>query len=78
MIRLHRLNNKEFVLNAEQIKFIESTPDTLITLIGDNGKVMVRETIAEVMQKVAEFKKSCQTWPLNNSVNDHIGLEERN
>ncbi len=57
MILLHRLNNKEFLLNAEQIKLIESTPDTLITLIGDNGKMMVRESIAEIMQKVAEFKR---------------------
>lgn len=78
MIRLHRLNNKEFVLNAEHIKFIESTPDTLITLIGDNGKVMVLESIAEVMQKVAEFKRACQTWPLNESPLDMVGTVERN
>ncbi len=77
MITLHRMNNKEFVLNADHIKYIESTPDTLITLLGSGGKVMVLESIAEVMQKVAAYKRTCQAWPLTESVNDLIGTEER-
>lgn len=77
MIRLHRLNNVEFVLNADQIKFIESTPDTLISLTGENGKVMVRETIAEVLQKVAEYKRICQAWPLGNTAAELVGAQGR-
>ena len=33
MIRVTRLNGKRFVVNAEQIRYLESTPDTVITLI---------------------------------------------
>lgn len=57
MITLHRLNGKEFVLNAEQIKFIESTPDTLITLIANDEKFMVKETVEQVIQNVINYKR---------------------
>jgi flagellar protein FlbD len=56
MIILHRLNGKEFVLNAEHIKFVESTPDTLITLIGNDEKFMVKESVSEVIQRVIDYK----------------------
>ena len=42
---MHRLNGKEFVLNADQIKFIESTPDTVVTLFGNDEKFMVKEGV---------------------------------
>ena len=32
MIKVTRLNGKEFVVNAEMIQFMESTPDTVISL----------------------------------------------
>ena len=32
MIKVKRLNGKEFVVNSEFIEFIEETPDTVITL----------------------------------------------
>ncbi len=44
MIRVTRLNNQPVVINSEQIKMIEQTPDTMITLLtGD--RLMVKETI---------------------------------
>ena len=51
MITLHRLKGKEFVLNADLIKYIESTPDTLITLATANEKIMVRESVEEVVRR---------------------------
>lgn len=57
MITLHRLNGKEFVLNAEQIKFVESTPDTVITLAIDDEKFMVKESVDEVVRMVIEYKR---------------------
>ena len=57
MIKLHRLNGKEFVLNAEHIKFVESTPDTLITLINNDEKFMVKEDIDTVISSVIEYKR---------------------
>ncbi len=56
MITLHRLNGKEFVLNAEQIKFVESTPDTVITLAGDE-KFMVKEGVDQVVRMVIDYKR---------------------
>ena len=57
MIKLKRLNGKEFVVNCEMIEFVESTPDTVVTL-GSGNKIVVRDTIDEVIDKVVEYKKS--------------------
>ncbi|NUM89210.1 MAG: flagellar FlbD family protein [Bdellovibrionales bacterium] len=57
MITLHRLNGKEFVLNAEHIKFVEATPDTVITLSQGDEKFMVKETVDEVVSLAVEYKR---------------------
>ncbi|MGE5329250.1 MAG: flagellar FlbD family protein [Deltaproteobacteria bacterium] len=57
MIRLTRLNGKEFVVNCEMIEFLESTPDTVVTLVSNN-KLVVIETIDEVIDKVIEYKRN--------------------
>lgn len=49
MITLTRLNGKQFVLNAELIRTVESNPDTTITLI--NGDHII---VSESMQQVVE------------------------
>jgi flagellar protein FlbD len=56
MIKVTRLNGKEFVVNAEQIEFAEETPDTVITLISGK-KIVVNENIDKVIEKVIEYKK---------------------
>lgn len=59
MIRLTRLNNSTFVLNCELIETIESTPDTIISTI--NGKkLVVLETIEEIVERVIQYKKQIQ------------------
>ncbi|MHC4610773.1 MAG: flagellar FlbD family protein [Planctomycetota bacterium] len=56
MICLTRLNKKVFVVNAELIKMIEETPDTMITLIsGDH--FMVRESVQEVVDKAVDYAR---------------------
>jgi len=56
MIALTRLNGQKFVLNAEKIRYIESTPDTVVCC--DTGeKMMVKETLAEVMRKAIEYSR---------------------
>lgn len=62
MIVLHRLNGKEFVLNAEQIKYLEATPDTLITLTANDEKVMVKESLEQVIERVVEYKSKWFRW----------------
>lgn len=56
MIRVTRLNNKEFVINTDIIEFVESTPDTVITTT-TGKKVIVKEELDEVINKVIEFKR---------------------
>ncbi len=56
MIVLHRLNGKEFVLNGELVKYVEATPDTLLTLTTDD-KIMVKETVPEVIDAIRKYKK---------------------
>ncbi|MHC4092414.1 MAG: flagellar FlbD family protein [Planctomycetota bacterium] len=56
MICLTRLNKKVFVVNAELIKMIEETPDTMITLTsGDH--FMVRESVQEVVDKAVDYAR---------------------
>lgn len=63
MITLHRLNGKEFVLNAEQIKFVEATPDTVITLTPNDEKFMVKESVDEVVRMTIEYKRQWMYAP---------------
>jgi flagellar protein FlbD len=69
MITLHRLNGKEFVLNSEQIKFVESTPDTLITLMVGDEKFMVKESVEEVVKRAIEYKRQWLWEPLAHRKN---------
>ena len=57
MIRLTRLNNHLLTVNSDLIKFVEQSPDTLITLI--NGeKLVVRESADEVVALLIAFRRS--------------------
>jgi flagellar protein FlbD len=57
MIALTRLNGQSFVINADKIRYIESTPDTVVcTDTGD--KLMVRETLSEVMKRAIEYART--------------------
>lgn len=55
MIKVKRLNDKEFVVNSDLILYIEETPDTVITLT--NGKkIVVANSVDEVIEKVISYK----------------------
>ncbi len=56
MIKVTRLNNSEIVINSELIEFIESSPDTIISL-SDGKKIMVKESPDDIIGKVADFKR---------------------
>ena len=58
MIKLTRLNQSEVVVNVEMIEFVEETPDTLISLISGK-KVLVTEPVDLVVNRVIEYKKTC-------------------
>ena len=58
MIRLTRLNKNELVINADMIEFIEAMPDTIVTLTSDK-KLMVAESVDAVVERIVEYRRSC-------------------
>jgi flagellar protein FlbD len=58
MIALQRLNKESFVLNADFIESVESTPDTVITLTSGK-KLMVRNSLEDVVKQVIAYKQMC-------------------
>lgn len=58
MIPVTRLNGQEVYVNADLILFLESSPETILTL--QNGKKMtVKESIPQVIDRVVAFKSRC-------------------
>ena len=55
MILLHRLNGATIGVNADLIERIDSTPDTVITLV-DGKKYLVTETTEEVVEHIVRFR----------------------
>ena len=57
MIVLHKLNDEEFVLNANHIEIMEEKPHTIITLTNEK-KYIVKESIEEIIKKVMDYQKN--------------------
>ena len=56
MITVTRLDKRVVVLNADLIKMLEATPDTIVTLI--NGDTMlVRESVEEVVRRAVDYQR---------------------
>ena len=55
MIQLTRLNGNPLIVSSELIKYVESSPDTVLTLV--NGeKILVRETSGEVIERAIAYR----------------------
>jgi flagellar protein FlbD len=55
MITVTRLNGPAFVLNPDLIERIESTPDTVVHLVGGTDYVLV-ESVDEVIARIRESR----------------------
>jgi flagellar protein FlbD len=56
MIVLTKLNGNQFVVNAEKIRYVESTPDTVVCC--DHGeRYLVKETLAEVIRRAVDYAR---------------------
>lgn len=55
MITVSRLDGTELVVNAELIEFIETTPDSVITLV-DGKKLVVLESAPEIVSRVMTYR----------------------
>lgn len=66
VIKLTRLNHSIFYLNPEQILTVESTPDTIITLL--NGiKLVVKESPEVIRQSFIEYHRQVSWMPPDES-----------
>ena len=74
MIKLHKLNGAEIVVNAELIESVEATPDTVLNLATGN-RFLVRDSVQEVVEKVVEYKK--KVYADKSCVNPIEGFEKK-
>ena len=55
MITLTRLSGSMFVLNSDLIERIDSTPDSVVTLI-DGKKYVVTESLEQIIEAVRTYR----------------------
>jgi flagellar protein FlbD len=65
MINLTRLNHEEFVVNADLIELIETTPDTVLTMTTGH-RIMVLEAPPDVVERVVAFRRRLAAGPAVN------------
>ena len=63
MIKVTKLNGRELMVNADLIEFIESTPDTLISLT-TGRKIMVLEDLEEVVKRTVGYRAKARIYPV--------------
>jgi flagellar protein FlbD len=56
MIRLTRINKSSLAINADLIKFVETAPDTVITL-STGEKVVVTESLEQIIDLIVQFRR---------------------
>ncbi len=56
MIKLTRLDNQQFILNADLIRYVENRPDTYVTLTSGE-RIVVCETMNEVVERAVEYQQ---------------------
>jgi flagellar protein FlbD len=81
MIQLTRLNNHPLTVNSDLIKFIEQSPDTVITLV-TGEKIIVLEKVQEVLERVIQFRRSVLQgimlwWDNGSALSPALGIEQR-
>ena len=57
MILVTSINDREVMVNCDQIETVEEAPDTTITTV-TGKKVIIRETVEEVIEKILAYKRS--------------------
>ena len=64
MIELTRLNGSHLIVNCDLIKYAESAPDTVLTLV-TGEKLVVLEPSSEVLRRTLEYRAQvlAAAWP---------------
>jgi flagellar protein FlbD len=72
MIQLTRLNQKALTVNSDLIKYVENTPDTVITLVSGE-KFVVLESAETIVERVVEFRRKLLDGLLFNGLSSPDG-----
>lgn len=56
MIPVTRFNGSQLYVNADMIRFVESTPDTVISLM-DGTKIVVRESAQKIVAEIIAYRQ---------------------
>ena len=67
MITLQKMNGERFLLNHNQIEYIELIPESKIVMM-NHDYYLVRDTVDEIIQKIAEYNAKVQDIPREISV----------
>ena len=62
MIRVTRKNGSPLVVNVDLVKFVEETPDTIITM-RDGEKVLVQESADTIIARSVDFIRATRFLP---------------
>ena len=75
MIKVRRLNGKEYYLNALYIETIEANPDTTLTLT--NGKkVVIADEEQAIIRSVMDFYREVNLLKVPTMLKEGANLEE--
>ena len=56
MVEVTRLDGKKYYVNPHQIEYIETNPDTTLTMLSGK-KLVVREDYQTVFRRIVEYRK---------------------
>ena len=62
MIKLTRISKEPFILNADLIRYVESRPDTYITLVSGE-RVVVLESMDVVLERAVRYQQQKHLLP---------------
>lgn len=62
MIQLTRVNGQPLLVNCDLIESVETGDDTIVTLVNGN-KLIVRDSMETIRERVLEFKRRIYLTP---------------
>ena len=69
MIVLTKMNRERFLINHLQIECIETIPESKIVML-NHDYYLVRETVDEIIHKIAEYNAKVQDIHRQLTIND--------
>ena len=72
MIVLQKMNGERFLINHNQIECIELIPECKVVMMNDDY-YLVRDTVEQIIQKIADYNAKVQDIHREITVNDRRG-----